>query len=136
MRWTDLVNSSSLVSNGVNCRRYQLRHLKIEVMAAQSGSVIDITEHGGTEIQAVTVWMPHTLASSGTVVHTHAASGFAIIGCNFTHANPRLFFKPFHPGLCFGDTPRAFLAALTDIGGKWSGRHWNERGRRGGLRGA
>ena len=56
--------------------RYFLRDLKIEVAAAQSDFVVDITGHGGTKLRNVEVWMPDTLATASNVVHTHAASGY------------------------------------------------------------
>ena len=87
LRWSKTA-TTSLISNGINCTRYMLAKLRVEVMAAQGGNfVIDITGHGGTKITDITVWMPHSLATSATVVHTHSASGFEVTGCTLTHDN-------------------------------------------------
>ena len=89
LRWSQTANAS-LVHNAVNCTRYLLEKLRLEVMAAQGSQfVIDITGDGGTKIRDTTVWMPHSLATSATVVHTHSCSGFEVTGCNLTHDNSR-----------------------------------------------
>jgi hypothetical protein len=87
LRWSRTAQGS-LIHNGVNCTRYLLAKLRIEVMAAQgSNFVIDITGHGGTKVRDVTVWMPHSLVTSATVIHTHSAGGFEVTGCHLTHDN-------------------------------------------------
>ena len=85
LRWSQAA-TGPLISNGVNCSRYLLSGVRIELTAAQASPVIDISGHG-VIVRGVTVWMPHTLPSSANVVHTHGATGFEVSGCNLTHDN-------------------------------------------------
>ena len=94
LRWSKTA-AASLFANAVNCSRYALAKLRVEVTAAQNVVVIDITGHGGTIIKDTTVWMPHSLATSATVVHTHSASGFEVSDCTLTHDNEAC--KPGYP---------------------------------------
>lgn len=95
LRWSQAANTS-LVHNDVNCTRFSLEKLRIEVTAAQGSQfVIDIAGHGGTKVRNTTVWMPNSLATSASVVHTHSASGFEVSNCNLTHDNEAC--KPGYP---------------------------------------
>ncbi len=101
LRWNQTVKGN-LISNAVrsdgsidSSARFFLRDLQIEVTAAQTNYVVDITGHGGTTLRNVKVSMPHTLATASNVIHIHAASSYEVTNCNLTHYSTAC--KPGYP---------------------------------------
>ena len=41
----------------------------------------------GVEVEHIEIFMPHSIASSSTCIHTHSASGFSITGNLIRHDN-------------------------------------------------